>query len=71
MITHAAGRRILPHGRGAVAGSTRGEAHEEARGPIEQLVGLARETRVLEHRGGSGVVTDEYAAVPQEHVRLC
>lgn len=37
MITHAAGRRILPHGRGAVAGSTRGEAHEEARGPIEQL----------------------------------
>ena len=33
VISHAAGRRILPHGKGgAVAGSTRGKAHEEESG---------------------------------------
>lgn len=34
--------------------------------------GLAREARVLEHRVGSGLVTDENTTTspPQEHVRL-
>lgn len=63
MISHAAGRRILPHGRGVWWQAAHEVRHMRSPGP-NGAAGLARETRVLEHRFGSGLVTDENTTIP-------
>lgn len=70
MISHAAGRRILSHGRGVRWQAAHEERHTRSPGP-NRAASLAREARVLEHRVGSGLVTDKNTTnSPQEHVRL-
>lgn len=63
MISHAAGRRILSHGRGVRWQAAHEERHTRSPGP-NGAASLAREARVLEHRFGSGLVTDENTTNP-------